>query len=58
MKRRDFLKTGALAAAAAPALAAPALAQATLNLKLVGGFPRGFPVWAPGPKSLPSALRR
>ncbi len=52
MKRRDFLKTGALAAAAAPALAAPALAQATLNLKLVGGFPRGFPGVGTGAEKL------
>ncbi|MGY4748824.1 TRAP transporter substrate-binding protein [Pannonibacter sp. Q-1] len=52
MKRRDFLKTGALAAAAAPVLAAPALAQATLNLKLVGGFPRGFPGVGTGAEKL------
>lgn len=52
MKRRDFLKTGALAAAAAPALAAPALAQATLNLKMAGGFPRGFPGVGTGAEKL------
>ncbi|WP_310621504.1 TRAP transporter substrate-binding protein [Flexibacterium corallicola] len=45
MRRRDFLsKTGKLGAAAgASALASPALASGTLNLKLVGAFPRGFP---------------
>lgn len=43
MKRRDFLKTGALAAPAA-ALATPALAQGKIEWKL----PSAFPAKAPG----------
>lgn len=52
MQRREFLKAGAIAAAASPLLAAPAIAQATLNLKLVGGFPRGFPGVGTGAEKL------
>ncbi|MCB1350848.1 MAG: ABC transporter substrate-binding protein, partial [Maritimibacter sp.] len=43
MKRREFLKSGALAAPAA-ALAAPALAQGVLEWKM----PTSFPAQAPG----------
>ena len=43
MKRRDFLKTGAMAAPAA-ALAAPAIAQGVIEWK----FPTSFPAKAPG----------
>lgn len=43
MKRRDFLKSGALAAPAA-ALAAPAVAQGKIEWKM----PSGFPAQAPG----------
>jgi len=43
MKRRDFLKTGAIAAPAA-ALAAPAVAQGKIEWKL----PTSFPAQAPG----------
>jgi TRAP-type mannitol/chloroaromatic compound transport system substrate-binding protein len=43
MKRRDFLRTGALAAPAA-ALAAPAVAQGKIEWKM----PSGFPSQAPG----------
>jgi len=43
MKRRDFLKTGVLAAPAA-ALAAPAIAQGKIEWKM----PSGFPSKAPG----------
>lgn len=45
MKRRDFLKTAMVTGTAggASVLAAPAIANATLNLKLVGAFPKGFP---------------
>ncbi|OIP87566.1 MAG: ABC transporter substrate-binding protein [Rhodobacterales bacterium CG2_30_65_12] len=43
MKRRDFLRTGALAAPAA-ALAAPALAQGKIEWKM----PTSFPAQAPG----------
>jgi len=51
MQRREFLKGGAVAAAATT-LAAPALAQATLNLKLVGTFPKGFPGVGTGAQKL------
>ena len=47
MKRRDFLKTGAVAAPAAAAgsiLAAPAVAQGTFEWKM----PTSFPAQAPG----------
>ncbi|MDD7912085.1 TRAP transporter substrate-binding protein DctP [Pseudovibrio exalbescens] len=45
MKRRDFLKTAGATGAVlgAGSLTAPALANATLKLKLVGAFPKGFP---------------
>lgn len=45
MKRRDFLRKAVVTGAAggATVLAAPALANSTLNLKLVGAFPKGFP---------------
>lgn len=42
MKRRDFLKTASVGAAAS-AIAAPALAQASVKARLVGAFPRGLP---------------
>ena len=45
MQRRDFIKTGAVAGAAAPAstLAAPAIAQSKTELTIVSTWPRDFP---------------
>lgn len=46
MKRRDFLKTGALAGAASAAtagLAAPAIAQGTIEWRMVTSWPKGLP---------------
>lgn len=45
MKRRDFIKTGAVAgtAAAASTIAAPAISQGMRELKMVTSWPKNFP---------------